>query len=166
MRALPFAILAFLALVLQVSLAPTLAVTSARAQPQFPLILALFVALFARADAALLACWTLGLLLDLATVGPIGAFAFAFGLVGLGIIRIRASLFRDHPVSHIFLALTFGFLANFIVAVRVAIDHGLSAQLLLVQPLGAAVYTALLAPCLMPLLNTMRRIMHFPEKGQ
>lgn len=164
MRALPFIILAVLALVLQVAVAPALIATSVRSQPQFLLILAVFVALHARADAALLGCWTLGLLMDLASVGPMGAFSLAFGIAALGMVRVRASMFRDHPLSHVFLTLVFGFVVNALVALRVAASCGFSWQLLAVQPLGAAIYTALLAPCLMPLLNIFRRTMQFPER--
>jgi rod shape-determining protein MreD len=165
MRALPFAILMLLALVLQVSIAPVLVATSVRAAPQFPLILAVFVALYARQEAAMIGCWLLGLTMDLATIGQFPGFALAFGLVGFGIVRVRASVFRDHPLSHVFLTLLFGFLANAIVASRVAFSAGLDWRLLAAQPLGVAIYSALLAPCLMPLLTSLRRVMQLPERG-
>jgi rod shape-determining protein MreD len=164
MRVLPFIILAVICLVLQVAVAPALAVTSLRAAPQPLLILALFVALFARSDAAVLGCWTLGLMQDLASIGPIGAGALAYGLVGLAIVHVRSSVFRDHPLSHIFLALIFGFLANELLALRVAVADGFNNRLLVAEPLATAIYTALLAPCLMPLLNATRKLMQFPEK--
>ncbi len=163
MRVLPFTILAAIALALQVSLAPAMRLTAARFQPQFLLIVALYVALYARAEVALIGCWVLGLLLDLSSITPMGGFAFAFGLVGLGIVSARASLFRDHPVSHFFLALVFGLLANEVVALREAVRFGLRVELLVIQPLGTAVYTALLAPYVMLLLNRFRRRMHFPD---
>lgn len=166
MRPLPFAILAVLALVLQISLAPAIEAPP-RTLPQLPLILAVYVALFAKADAALIACWSLGLLMDLASIGPMGGCAVAYGLAGAGIVYIRSSVFRDHPLSHVFLTLVFCFLANEIIALRVAINHGVGfhRSLLLFDPLASAIYTALLAPCLMPLLNTTRRVMQFPEKN-
>ncbi len=165
MRPLPFAILAVVVLVLQVAVAPAIALTSARFQPQFPLILAMFVALYARTDAALLGCWTLGLLLDLASLGPLGVYAFSFGLVGLGIVGMRASLFRDHFFSHIFLALVFGLLANLVAVLVVGIRAGnWSLHLQVVQPLGVAFYTAMVAPYLMLLLNRFRRTLRFPER--
>jgi rod shape-determining protein MreD len=165
MRPLPFAILALIALVLQVSLVPAMAVTSAGFKPQLLLVLAMFVALYARPDAALLGCWTLGLLADLSSIGPLGGFAFGFGLAGLGIVATRASLFRDHPLSHFFLALSFGFLANEIVSLRDAVYAArYDARRLVVLPLGAAAYTALIAPYLMLLLNRFRRVMRLPER--
>ena len=164
MRALPFFILAIICLVLQVAVAPAMAVTSLRAAPQPLLILALFVALFAKRDAALLGCWMLGFMQDLASVTLIGTGALAYGLIGLAIVRVRSSVFRDHPLSHIFLALVFGFLANELIALRVAAADGFNSRLLLAEPLATAIYTALLAPCLMPLLYAMRKLMQFPEK--
>ena len=166
MRALPFIILAIICLVLQVAVAnPALAATSLRAAPQPLLILALFVALFAKSDAALLGCWTLGFMQELAGLTTLGAGALSYGLVGLIIVRIRSSVFRDHPLSHIFLALIFGFLANEFMALRLAAKIGdFNARLLVAQPVATAIYTALLAPCLMPLLNAMRKLMQFPEK--
>jgi rod shape-determining protein MreD len=115
--------------------------------------------------AALIACWTLGLLLDLASSGPIGCFAFAFGLVGLGIVGLRASLFRDHLLSHFFLALVFGMIANEVVVLRDAIGGaGWSWRLLFLQPAGNAVYTAIVAPYVMLLLLRLRGAMHFPAR--
>jgi len=165
MRPLPFIILAVVTLVLQVALMPAIALTSARFQPQLLLIVAMFVALYARAEIALIGCWVLGLMLDLATIGPMGAFAFAFGLAGLGIVSARASIFRDHPLSHFFLALVFGLAANEVVALRQAVVSGPSIQLVVLEPLGFAVYTALIAPYLMLLLNRLRGVMDFPERA-
>ncbi|MCG3178360.1 MAG: hypothetical protein BIFFINMI_00687 [Phycisphaerae bacterium] len=168
MRLLPFVILAVVTLVLQLALAPAISLTSASFMPQFPLILAMFVALYARADVALIACWSLGLLLDLSSRGPMGGFAFAFGLVGLGIVNIRASIFRDHPLSHFFLAMVFGVVANEIVCLREAFGSqlgGFTWHHLFVIPAGNAVYTALLAPYLMLLLVRLRRVMDFTERA-
>ncbi|MDD4892284.1 MAG: rod shape-determining protein MreD, partial [Phycisphaerae bacterium] len=116
MRALPFAILALLSVVLQVSITPAL--DAAHTLPQLPLILAVYVALYAKADAAMIGCWILGLLFDLATTGVLGGCALAYGLTGAGIVYFRSSEFRDHPLSHVFLALVFCFLANEVVAFR------------------------------------------------
>ncbi len=166
MRALPFAILAAIALVLQISVVPAIAV-SGGFEPQLLLILALFVALFARAEAALIGCWVLGLLVDLQSEARLGSYAFAFGLVGLGIVQIRSSLFRDHPLSHVVLAFLFCLLAEMVAAAPLAVSGvppGALIRLLLYQPLSTAAYTSLLTPCLMPLLNTFRRKMQFPER--
>lgn len=165
MRLLPFVLLAAVTLVLQVTLAPAIALTSAQFAPQLLLISAMFIALWARAESAMIGCWTLGLLLDLASGGPMGAFAFSFGLVGLGIVAVRASLFRDHLFSHILLALVFGLLSNTVASLVDAVHSGnWSLNLLLIQPLAVAFYTAMAAPYMMLLLNRFRRFMHFPER--
>jgi len=166
MRPLPFAILAVLTLVVQLILGQAIALTGSGFQPQFLLILAMFIALYARVDSALIGCWTLGLLMDLNGSSPMGVFAFAYGLLGLGIVSVRGSLFRDHPVSHFVLAFVFGLLADGIVVLREAVTNasGFQAHLLVVHPLGVAIYTALLAPWVMLLLGRLRRWMNLPER--
>ena len=165
MRVLPFAILALAALVLQVAVAPHLALTSARYQPQLPVILMVFISLYARSDPALLGSWTLGLLVDLASVGPLGGFAFSYALCSLGILAVRSSLFRGHPMSHFILTFASATFAEILVLVRLLLPDRVQPHALLLAPLAIGLYTALLAPYAMLLLNLFRRSLRFPERG-
>src|SRR5204863_9396205 len=64
-----------------------------------------FIALNAPRDAALLGCFGLGLMHDLLTQQAMGLYAFSYGLLALFVTGSSQLLQRDHPVTHVMLAL-------------------------------------------------------------
>ena len=85
MRWLSYFILGYLAVALQIGLAPYLAYRGA--VPNFVLLAAIFIAVNAPREAALLGCFMLGAMQDLVTQQPPGLFAFSYGLVSLLVSR-------------------------------------------------------------------------------
>src|ERR1041384_2202503 len=103
MRWLPYFILAYVALGLQAGISAEVAVWSAR--PNLVLIAAIFIALHAPRETALLGCFVMGLLQDLLSIQPLGLFALSYGLVGMFVISTQEIVYREHPLTHVSLAL-------------------------------------------------------------
>src|SRR5689334_18943058 len=117
MRWLPFVILAYLALGLQLGLSGY--VTLYGANPNLVLLLAIFVAGHAQRDEGLLACFLLGGVQDLLSEGPWGVNALAYTLVGLFVIATQELVYGDHFLTHFTRAL----IGSWITAV-VLLIHG------------------------------------------
>lgn len=176
MRWLTYFILAYVALGLQVGLGQY--VSYQGATPNFALIAAVFIAINAPRDMALLGCFGMGLMHDLLTHQPPGLFALAYGLVGLMATGSQQVVYRDHPLTHFAVTLAGGVVVAVVVllngwiqppgaAESVWVGGGGSvpaAQVALraVRPSPAAeftraVYTAVLAPAVLWVLTRMRR---------
>jgi rod shape-determining protein MreD len=98
MRFLPYILLAYLAAGVQVGLSGY--VHLGGAAPNLVLVVAVFFALFANKDSALLACFVLGLMQDLLTQQTLGLYALSYGFVGLAVTSSASMVYRDHPLTH------------------------------------------------------------------
>jgi rod shape-determining protein MreD len=146
------------------------------AQVDLVLLTALFIALNAPRDAALLGCFGLGVMHDLLTQQAMGLYAFSYGLVALIVTGTSQLLQRDHPVTHVMLAM----LGSSICAV-VILAHGW------IHPPGPArhmegmptvgaihvslgtlmyqlLYTTILAPFVLALLIKLRKLFAFQQQ--
>jgi hypothetical protein len=103
MRWLAYVILAYVAVALQIGLGPFLRYKGA--QPNLVLLAAVFIALNAPRDAALLGCFCLGLLQDLLTQQPPGLFALSYGLTAMVAVSVHQVIYREHPLTHFSVAL-------------------------------------------------------------
>ena len=171
MRWLPFFILAYVVLGLQVGLGDF--VSWRGAQPNLVLIVAVFVAVNAPRDAGLLAAFLLGLFQDLVSAQPPGLYALSYGLAALVVVGSRQLAYSGHPLTHFALALGGGLVTAVVVYV-----HGL------IRPPGAplitdagdvlpairpglgmlllgALYTAALAPLVLWLLGKLKPLFGF-----
>src|SRR5687768_9200547 len=102
MRWLPYFILAYVALGVQVGLGHYVAMRGA--SPNVVLVAAVFIGLYAPRETALLGCFGMGLMQDLLTRQPLGLFALSFGLVGLLVAGVQQLVDREHPLTHAALA--------------------------------------------------------------
>ncbi|MCG8408358.1 MAG: rod shape-determining protein MreD [Phycisphaerales bacterium] len=151
MRWIAFAILLYLVTVLQTTVAPFIALHTIR--PDFMVILAVYYALLARQQDAPLACWCIGLAVDLTTISytdyaNVGVHAFSLGFIGLIVCKVRELTFRESALTQ----LIFSFLAKLILASLVGL-HMLYVMgewdrlgETVVTAVWGAVYTAVLAP--------------------
>lgn len=103
-----FGILLYCLTVVQSAVVPLIAVHTI--VPNLMMIVAVYYALTARSRDALLACWTIGFVIDLASLsyvghGNVGLHALTLGGVGLLIVKVRAFTFRESVLTH--LVLTF-----------------------------------------------------------
>lgn len=151
MRWVAFAILLYVAVALQSAAAPFVAVNSIR--PDLMVVIAVHYALAARVYDALLACWFIGLVIDLSGISyrdraNVGLHALALGLLAIPIVKMRSFIFRDSVLTQ----LVFTFLAKLALDLVVGIhmmwaigDWGRWGEVAS-RAIYAAIYTAVLAP--------------------
>src|SRR5919204_178573 len=90
--------LAYLALGVQLGMGEFVRVRGAT--PSLVLIAVIFIAMNARRESALLACFVIGTLQDMTTLAPLGLYAFAYSLLGMFIVSTQEALASEHPVTH------------------------------------------------------------------
>ncbi|MGD0540926.1 MAG: rod shape-determining protein MreD [Tepidisphaeraceae bacterium] len=170
MRPLSYFILAYIALGLQAGIARAMEWNTAG--PNFVLLAVVFIALNAPRDTALLACFGLGAMQDLASGGSLGLFAFSYGLVALFIVAVQQAVYRRHPATHFMLVLIAGVLISVVLAIHgwlrppgaeeSAGGQHLAAVHAPVLPLFyTAVYSAILAPFVLGGLQRISRVFRF-----
>ena len=164
MRWISYFILAYLIIAIQMALAGYL--RWGAASPNLVLPAAVFIAINARREHALIGAFGLGLLQDLFTQHPLGLYAFAYGLVGLFVVGTQPAVYRDHPLTHFFVTLLGSVLVALVVLFNnwaYPILHAHSAQLR--QPafgiFASALYTAALAPIIMGVLGKTKPLFGF-----
>ncbi len=151
MRWVAFVILLYVTVALQSAATPFVAVNSIR--PDLMVIVAVHYALAARVYDALLACWFIGLAIDLSGISyrgraNVGLHALALGLLAIPIVKMRSFIFRDSVLTQ----LSFTFLAKLSLDLMVGIhmmwaigDWGRWREVV-ATAVYAAIYTAVLAP--------------------
>jgi rod shape-determining protein MreD len=173
MRWLAYFILAYLAIGVQIGLGPY--VQYHGAQPNFVLLAGIFVAFNAPRDAALLGCFCMGLIQDLVTQQPPGLFALSYGLTALVVVGSHHVVNREHFLTYFGLALVGGLLTALVLLVHGWVhpdvprgpDGATGATTLPAIRLSAgteftrALYTAVLAPVVLGLLQRTKRFFAF-----
>ena len=154
MRWVPFFVLAYVMLGLQVGLGGLVGGVN------FVLIAAVFVALNGARNVAVPACFVLGLLQDLAGTGPVGTFALAYAVVAILIAGTDRALSAEHPLTHFVITGVAG-----VVVALILWLHGHLARHGVPLPLGqefaGVLYTAVAALPALWLLNRLRRSFRF-----
>ncbi|MFM9995977.1 MAG: hypothetical protein ACKVU4_09260 [Phycisphaerales bacterium] len=163
MRWLPFAVGAWLALGLELGLAPQLAwhVRTVTIQPSFLLPLAVFVAMGAAANHAVWACLVLGLLLDLTwrwpastlsdTLTVLGPHALGYLVAGQFVLAMRSMMIRRNPLALAALAVAASLISGVTIVAVFAIRDALgdivvwSTWTELLGRMGASIYTGVVA---------------------
>ncbi len=145
MRFVPYFILAYIALGMQVGLSGYIRVESV--PPNLVLLAALFIALNAPKEAALLGCFGLGLMQDLLTQQTMGIYALSYGLVAMFIISTQQLVYREHPLTHVSIALSASIICAVVMILhdlfRMSTDERTQPELRLVY---ASLYTTVLSP--------------------
>ena len=164
MRWPAFAILAYLVLAIQLALGGFINYGSA--SPNLVLPVAIFIAINARREDALVAAFILGLLQDLFSQQPPGLYAFSYGLVGLFVVGARPAVYRDHPLTHFFVTLVGGLVTGAVVLLNEwaypVLHHVIDApRPSFSRMLASIIYTAILAPLILGILCRMKRLFGF-----
>ena len=159
MRWPAYLILAYLAVGIQIGMAEYLRVGAAR--PDLVLLAVIFIAIHAPREAALLGCFGLGIISDLVSLNPLGVYALAYSMVGMFTISTQEYVYKSHPMTNFTLGLVGGFLCGTVVAIHGWI-RGPRASV--TDLLAAALYTALLAPIVLGLLNLTRGAFSFQRR--
>lgn len=170
MRWLAYFILAYVAIALQIGLAPY--VRYKNAAPNLVLLAAVFIALNAPRDAALLGCFCLGVLQDLVTQQQPGLFALSYGLVGMIVFGAHQVVYKEHPLTHFSLALVGGLVTAVVLLAHGwihppsprAAAGGAALPAIRISPateFTRVAYTAALAPIILGLLNRAKKVFAF-----
>lgn len=169
MRWTPYFLLGYFALATQVALSGYVDWRSA--SPNLVLGAAIFIAINAQRDEALIAAFLLGLCHDLFTQQPFGLHAFSYGLVGLFVVAAQPAVYRDHPLTHFSLTLAAALMCGGIgwacewlyPLIHRSAPPTRSAVL---SVLGSAVYTAAAAVIVIGALTRMKRLFGFKAARQ
>ena len=158
MRWFPYFILAYLAVGLQIGAAGYL---GHGAKPDLILLAVIFIAIHAPRDAALLGCFGLGIFSDLVSLNPLGVYAIAYSIVGMFVISTQELVYKAHPVTHFTLGLVSGLLSG-----TVLVIHGWirGPRASVSELFASALYTAILAPIVLGLLNLTKRAFSFQRR--
>jgi rod shape-determining protein MreD len=169
MRWFSYILLAYIAVGLQIGLAPFIAYRGAA--PNLVLLAVVFIAVNAPRDAALLGCFILGFLQDLVTQQQPGLFALSYGLVALLVVSTQQVVYKDHPLTHFSLAIAAGFITAVIIILHDRIRPPVlkpveGKTLRAIRPgvateLTRVLYTAILAPIVLGFLKKGKSIFGF-----
>ncbi len=157
MRWISFVILACIGIVLQTTVAHRLQINNV--SPDLMLIITVHYALHAISPDAMIAAWLLGFSIDLYGSGRLGVFAFGFGVVAALIVQLRDSMFRDHPLTSLFVTLTCAWAVHLMAGIHFILTHPNAPRGIVDVFLYAAytaMYTAALAPYLHWILGRIR----------
>lgn len=99
------------AIVLQITLAPHLAIGSVT--PNFPLLVVVTLSFVEGPSAGAIAGFVAGLMLDLLSSGPVGAWAFVLSLTGYFAGMLQENLFAEGWLAPVTVAVVAGLLADF-----------------------------------------------------
>ncbi len=171
MRWIAFTILLYIVTVLQTAVVPYLGVHHTR--PDLLVILAVYYALTARSQDALLAAWFIGLAADLTGLGlvrhgGIGLHAFTMGLIAILIVNTRDFTFRDSVVTRLVYTLLAAFAQSLLVGLHLyytAANRPAMIDIVL-GSLYSAVFTALLAPYGHWILGRIRTLLGLGAVGR
>ncbi|HWE04761.1 MAG TPA: rod shape-determining protein MreD [Tepidisphaeraceae bacterium] len=142
------------------------------ATPNLGLIAALFIALNARRETALLACFAIGFLQDLLSEQQPGLFAIAYGLMAMLVVETHQSVNGNRAVKQFSFALVGGLLTTVVLLVHSGLHPAGEAAAdgkIALAPVRIsagveftrAVYTAVLAPIILGGLNRIRGLFAF-----
>src|SRR5262249_15488096 len=155
MSLIPYLILAYITLGAQAGLSAFIQVGGA--PPNLVLLAAVFVAINAPKEPALLGCFGLGIMQDFLTAQPLGTYALSYGLMAMFVTSMQQLFLREHILTHLSMAL-----AGSVICATVILLHGVfwlnSGER--VSPstlLYASVYTTVLAPFILGVLQKLRR---------
>lgn len=171
MRWMAYFILAYLALGFQIGLGGFIHVWNAA--PNLVLLAAIFIAINAPQEAALLGCFCMGLMQDLVTQSPLGVYAMAYGLVAMFVVSTQQLVYHEHPLTHVSLALVGGAVTSTVLWVQgwvhppgpaMTLPDGTLVAAVRLAPLvlfKSVLYTAVVAPLLLGGLQRIRRVFAF-----
>lgn len=162
MRGVAYLILAYLALGVQIGLGGFIRVGGAA--PNLVLIAALLIALNAPKEPTLLGCFGLGLMQDLLTQQTLGIYAFSYGLIAMFVISTQAMLNREHPVTHLAVALLASITCAAIIWLHDLLRTAPEQRVGITRLLYTTLYTTALAPIVLGILQRLRRTFGFQTK--
>ncbi len=164
MRTISYLILAYIALGAQIGLSAYIRVGGA--PPNLVLLAALFLALNAPKEPALLGCFGLGLMQDLLTQQNLGVYALSYGLVAMFVISTQQLVYREHPLTHVSIAFSASILCAAVILVHgLFVYRGTPEQRIAPSKLlYTTLYTTALSPFILGVLQKAKRVFGFQTR--
>jgi rod shape-determining protein MreD len=163
MRWFTYFILAYIALGIQTGIAAyarmELASGDIIATPNFVLLAVVFISLNAPKSAAQLGAVIMGLLQDMATGQRLGAYGLAYGIVSFMIVGAQSTVYREHPLTQFGVTLFAGFVTSLVLIIAGWVRE--PGQPSVMSLFAGALYTAILAPILIGLLQRFKKAFSF-----
>ena len=167
MRWVSYFILAYIALGVQIALDGFVDIKGVT--PNFVLLVVIFLAVNGGREPVLLGSFILGLMQDLLSLYPLGTWAVTYTLVAMFVLSTQEIVYREHPLTHFSLALLGGILCGVVLTFHEWIYpmlHGQgSGQGGAVALFAGALYTAVLAPIVLGVLQRMKGTFGFRRRG-
>lgn len=159
MRWISYLILGYIVLGIQVGFAGFVNIGSAA--PNLVLLAVIFVALNAPREPALLGCLMLGIMQDLLTQQTLGIHAFSYGLVAMFVISTQAIVYREHPLTHMSLALAGMAIVSMVMLIQgwIWFDH--ASRISALTLMYATLYTTLVSPLVLGALGKIKFVFGF-----
>lgn len=181
MNALAIAVMGYLLVALENALRVPLGLDASGVAPHFAIVLVAFVAMHGQGLGIYWTALVLGAAIDLSSVrasadglgivGMLGPHAVGYVMAAYAVVSIRGVMMRRSPLALPFLSLVASALAalaaTFLLMVRSWLDRELLFDLwgALGGEIGSAVYTAVIAFALAPLLRAAQGIMGLEDGG-
>jgi rod shape-determining protein MreD len=163
MRELPYIVLLIVCLVIQVAVLNGLGVMGAA--PNLLFIVALYAALFAPKNHAVLAAVMAGLACDIFASGRFGVHALLFGALAAVLVHVREKVFKEHPIIQAVIAFAALGAIEAAGAFAAKLQYGdASFGALIASGVLGALWTAALVPFALALLVKFNRKMGFIQK--
>jgi len=170
MRWFRIIIILIVAVLLQATIVPALAVRGVR--PDLPLLAALCLVAREAPDrrfdwSSFWVGWVAGLLVDVYSPGsllPFGFRALVFGTVAVGLNRVAAELFVESVIAQIIVIGPFCVGVHLVLAVGVMVFAGTSPGVSLRGALGVAAYSTLVVPLVFAVLRPICRLLGLQTK--
>ena len=159
MRWITYLILGYLVLGIQVGFSGFVNVGGAA--PNLVLLAAIFVALNAPKESALMGCLALGILQDLLTQQTLGIHAFSYGLVAMFVISTQAIVYREHPLTHMSLALAGMTIVSMVMLIQGWIWFDRPSRLSPLTLMYATLYTTMVSPLMLGVLGRIKFLFGF-----
>jgi rod shape-determining protein MreD len=165
MRWVTYFILAYLALGCQVGLRGFFEFRDSA--PNLVLLVVIFLAVNGGREPVLLGAFLLGLMQDLLTLHPLGTWAVTYTLVAMFVLSTQEIVYREHPLTHFSLALTGGILCGVVLTIHgwvYRLLHPNATQASGVGYFASAMYSAVLAPIVLGVLQRLKRAFSFRRR--
>jgi rod shape-determining protein MreD len=162
MKTVTYLILAYLTLGAQIGLGAYVKVEGAA--PNLVMLAAVFIALNAPKEPALLGCFFLGLMQDLLTSQTLGIYALSYGLVAMFVISTQQLVYREHPLTHISITLSASIIATAVIVLHGLFKLDASERVALTKLIYVTLYTTALSPVVLGILQKLRKPFGFQTR--
>jgi rod shape-determining protein MreD len=158
MRWVRIIIVAIIVALIETTLLPAVAVNGVR--PDLAFIYVFFLALNCAPDEGFIAFWVVGLMKDMFSAGPLGAYALLYAGTGYEVSRLTRKLFKDNPLIQIAVAAPAAAAVNaiYLAGTVFAYPH-LPLASVAKSAFICVVYTTALTPFLLPIMSKAKSLL-------